>query len=124
LSMRSAPSWAWILRPSAVAMVKAHLADAILTTDYETTAWLRFTEPSVQVVQVNETQRYEGAPMAPAALLNGRLIYLAEFRRDQHHLVAQSFAYTGFPTQLQTPSSLWMIYPVGRPKSSPLGRMP
>jgi 4-amino-4-deoxy-L-arabinose transferase-like glycosyltransferase len=106
------------------AMVKAHLADAILTTDYETTAWLRFTEPSVQVVQVNEPQRYEGAPMAPAALLNGRLIYLAEFRRDQHHLVAQSFAYTGFPTQLQTPSSLWMIYPVGRPKSSPLGRMP
>jgi hypothetical protein len=108
----------------AAAMVKAHLADAILTTDYETTAWLRFTEPSVKVVQVNEPQRYEGAPMAPAALLNGRLIYLAEFRRDQHHLLAQSFAYTGFPTQLQTPSSLWMIYPVGRPKSSPLGRMP
>jgi hypothetical protein len=95
--MRSAPSWAWILRPSAVAMVKAHLADAILTTDYETTAWLRFTQPSVKVVQANEPQRCEGAATAPAALLNGRLIYLAEFRREQHHLVAQSFVYTGFP---------------------------
>jgi hypothetical protein len=126
LSMRSAPSWAWILRPSAVAaaMVKAHLADAILTTDYETTASLRFIQPSVKVVQANEPQRYEGAAMAPAALLSGRLIYPVEFRRDRHHLVAQPFAYTDFPTQLQTPSSFWMIFPVGCPKSSPLGRMP
>ncbi|HWX89070.1 MAG TPA: glycosyltransferase family 39 protein, partial [Rhizomicrobium sp.] len=106
------------------AMVKAHLADAILTTDYETTAWLRFTQPGVKVVQLNELQRYENAPAASPALLNGRLLYLAEFRRDQHQLVQQSFAYTGFPTQLQTPSSLYMIYPVGRPKSSPIGRMP
>ncbi|HMH64709.1 MAG TPA: glycosyltransferase family 39 protein [Rhizomicrobium sp.] len=108
----------------AAAMVKAHLADAIVTTDYETTAWLRFTQPQVRVVQLNEPQRYEGAPAASPALLNGRLLYLAEFRRDQHQLVGQSFAYTGFPTQLQTPSSLWMIYPVGQPKSSPLGRIP
>ena len=106
------------------AMVKAHLADAILTTDYETTAWLRFTQPGVKVVQLNEPQRYEGAPAASPALLKGRLLYLAEFRRDQHQLVQQSFAYTGFPTQLQTPSSLYVIYPVGRPKSSQIGRMP
>jgi 4-amino-4-deoxy-L-arabinose transferase-like glycosyltransferase len=106
------------------AMVKAHLADAILTTDYETTAWLRFTQPGVKVVQLNEPQRYEEAPAASPALLKGRLLYLTEFRRDQHQLVQQSFAYTGFPTQLQTPSSLYMIYPVGRPKSSQIGRMP
>jgi hypothetical protein len=36
----------------------------------------------------------------------------------------QAFAYLGFPTQLQTPSSLYMIYPVGRPKSSQIGRVP
>src|SRR5471030_1606633 len=66
------------------AMVKAHLADAILTTDYETTAWLRFTQPGVKVIQINETQRYDGAPVPAPALLNGRLMYLAEFRRDQH----------------------------------------
>jgi hypothetical protein len=106
------------------AMVKAHLADAILTTDYETTAWLRFTQPGVAVVQLNEPQRYGWAAAASPALLKGRLLYLAEFRRDQHQLLQQAFAYLGFPTQLQTPSSLYMIYPVGRPKSSQIGRVP
>jgi 4-amino-4-deoxy-L-arabinose transferase-like glycosyltransferase len=106
------------------ALAQAHLAEAIITTDYETTAWLRFTQPGVKVIQLTEPQRYPDAPAPPPALLNGRLFYLAEFRRDQHQLVQQSFAYTGFPTQLQTPSSLYMLYPVGRPKSSLLGKMP
>jgi 4-amino-4-deoxy-L-arabinose transferase-like glycosyltransferase len=106
------------------ALVKAHLADAVLTTDYETTAWLRFTQPDIKVVQLNETQRYGDAPAADTALLRRSLIYLVEMRRDQHVLVQQSFAYTGFPTQLQTPSSLYMVYPVGRPKVSSLGKMP
>jgi 4-amino-4-deoxy-L-arabinose transferase-like glycosyltransferase len=108
----------------AATLVKAHLADAILTTDYETTAWLRFTQPDIKVVQLNETQRYSDAPAADARLLSRSLIYLTEFRRDQHPLVQKFFAYTGFPTQLQAPSSLYMVYPVGRPKSSPIGKMP
>ncbi|HKB96515.1 MAG TPA: hypothetical protein VKB94_06665, partial [Rhizomicrobium sp.] len=108
----------------AATLVKAHLADAILTTDYETTAWLRFNQPGVQVVQLNEPQRYPDVPAADARLLNRPLIYLTEFRRDQHQLVQKFFAYTGFPTQLQAPSSLYMVYPVGRPKSSPIGKMP
>ena len=106
------------------ALVKAHLADAVLTTDYQTTAWLRFNYPGLKVVQLNEPQRYPDAPAAGTVLLARPLIYLAEFRRDQHFLVQKFFAYTGFPTQLQTPSSLYMVYPVGRPKSSQLGRMP
>jgi 4-amino-4-deoxy-L-arabinose transferase-like glycosyltransferase len=106
------------------ALVRAHLADAVLTTDYQTTAWLRFNHPGIKVVQLNEPQRYPGVPAADASLLARPLIYLAEMRRDQHFLVQKSFSYTGFPTQLQTPSSLYMVYPVGRPKSSPLGRMP
>jgi 4-amino-4-deoxy-L-arabinose transferase-like glycosyltransferase len=106
------------------ALVQAHLADAVLTTDYQTTAWLRFNHPDMKVVQLNEPQRYPDAPAADAALLARPLIYLAEMRRDQHLLVQRDFGYTGFPTQLQTPSSLYMVYPVGRPKSSPLGRMP
>jgi 4-amino-4-deoxy-L-arabinose transferase-like glycosyltransferase len=109
----------------AAAMVRARLADAILTSDYETTAWLRWSHPDLKVVQVNEQQRYPQAPPAPAALLSGRLIYLAELRRDQHPLVQRDFAYLGFPTQLQTPTSLYMLYPVGRPKTAaPLGKMP
>ena len=31
----------------AAAMVRGHLANAILTTDYETTAWLRFNQPGI-----------------------------------------------------------------------------
>jgi hypothetical protein len=106
------------------ALVKAHLADAVLTTDYETTAWLRFNQPDIKVIQLNEPQRYGDAPPADSPLLQRPLIYLAEMRRDQHLLVQRSFAYTGFPTQLQTPSSLYMVYPVGRPKVSSLGKMP
>lgn len=108
----------------AAAMVKAHLAEAIITTDYETTAWLRFNQPGVPVIQLNEPQRFPQAPSAGAELLKQPLIYLTELRRDQHPLVQRDFAYTGFPTQLQTPSSLYMVYPVGRPKSSSLGKMP
>ena len=122
----------------ATALVKAHLADAILTTDYETTAWLRFTEPGIKVIQVTEPERYGDAPPPPPDLLRGRLIYLAEFRRDQHSLIQAYFGYTGFPTQLQSrqgfymgravalqaPVSFYMIYPVARPKSSQIGKMP
>lgn len=108
----------------AAALIRAHLAEAIVTTDYETTAWLRFTQPGIRVIQVNEPQRYPDAPAPSLALLQGRLLYLTEFRRDQHHLVQRDFAYTGFPTQLQAPSSLYMLYPVGRPKSSQIGKMP
>lgn len=120
------------------ALVKAHLAGAVLTTDYETTAWLRFTQPGIKVIQVNEPQRYADAPAPSSALLKGRLVYLAEWRRDQHHLVQKDFAYMGFPTQLQAPSgfylghlvqhqpsaNLYMLYPVGLPRKSQIGKMP
>jgi hypothetical protein len=108
----------------AAALVRAHLAQAIVTTDYETTAWLRFTQPGVPVIQVTEPERYPDAPAPSSALLQSRLIYLTEFRRDQHQLVQRDFTYTGFPTQLQAPSSLYMLYPVGRPRSSQIGKMP
>ncbi len=106
------------------AISKARLADAILTTDYQTTAWLRFNQPQVKVIQVTEPQRYPNAPMADAKLLQGRLFYLAELRRDRHRELRSSFGYTGFPTQLQGPGTLFVLYPVGKPRSSEIGRMP
>ncbi|MDB5740007.1 MAG: hypothetical protein JWP16_1047, partial [Alphaproteobacteria bacterium] len=63
----------------AAVLVKAHMFDAILTTDYETTAWLRFTQPGLPVVQINETRRYSDAPVATNLR---RPVYLVEFRRD------------------------------------------
>lgn len=106
------------------ALVKAHVADAILTTDYETTAWLRFNHPQLPVVQVNEPQRYADAPAARATQLR-HPIYLVDLNRDQHPAVQQQFAYLGFPTQVQTKSGgLYMLYPARSPKSSLIGKMP
>jgi 4-amino-4-deoxy-L-arabinose transferase-like glycosyltransferase len=103
-------------------LVKAHMFDAILTTDYETTAWLRFTQPGLPVVQVNEPWRY---PDAPAASGLRRAAYLTELRRDQHPLVQQQFGYLGYPTQLQAPSGLlYMLYPAAQPRQPRIGRMP
>lgn len=106
------------------AISKARLADAILTTDYQTTAWLRFNQPHVKVIQVTETQRYPNAPAADAKLLSGRLFYLAEFRRDRQRALRKDFGYSGFPTQLQGPGALYVLYPVAKPKSSTIGKMP
>ncbi len=108
----------------AAALSRAHLADAILTTDYETTAWLRFQEPSLRVIQVNEARRYPDAPAPPAALLEGRLIYLTSLKRDRHKLLERDFAYTGFPTQIQGSGPPYMLYPVGKPKRLSIGKMP
>jgi 4-amino-4-deoxy-L-arabinose transferase-like glycosyltransferase len=96
------------------AISKARLADAILTTD----------QPDVKVIQVTETQRYPDAPAADAKLLGGRLFYLAELRRDRHRELRKDFGYSGFPTQLQGPGTLYVLYPVAKPRSSQIGRMP
>ena len=106
------------------AISKTGLADAILTTDYQTTAWLRFTQPDVKVIQVTEPQRYPDAPAADAKLLQGRLFYLVELRRDRLRELRASFAYTGFPTQLQGPGVLYLLYPVAKPRGSLIGKMP
>jgi 4-amino-4-deoxy-L-arabinose transferase-like glycosyltransferase len=108
----------------AAAITGAGLADAIVTTDYETTAWLRFYEPSVKVIQLNEPQRYPDAPAPSAALLKGRLIYLAALKRDRHELVVRDFAYTGFPTQIQGNGAPYMLYPIGKPRRLDVGKMP
>jgi 4-amino-4-deoxy-L-arabinose transferase-like glycosyltransferase len=106
----------------AAVLVKAHMFDAILTTDYETTAWLRFTQPGLPVVQINETRRYSDAPVATNLR---RPVYLVEFRRDHHALVQLQFGHVGFPTQLQSPSGgLYMLYPAAKPKFAQIGKMP
>jgi hypothetical protein len=73
---------------------------------------------------VNEPQRYPDAPAPPPALLKGRLIYLASLKRDQHKLLQQDFAETGFPTQIQGSGPPYMLYPVSGPKRAVIGKMP
>jgi 4-amino-4-deoxy-L-arabinose transferase-like glycosyltransferase len=63
----------------------------ILTTDYETTAWLRFYSP-LRVIQTNQIYRYPQAAAPSIAQLNGPLLYVAEQRRDKSATVAEHFA--------------------------------
>jgi 4-amino-4-deoxy-L-arabinose transferase-like glycosyltransferase len=101
--------------------------DAVLTTDYETTAWLRFYQPNVKVIQIDEPWRYPDAP-APGPLLKKRLLYLVEARRDRAGLVRQSFTGVGSPTAMRGESNsgspLYELFPVLGPKRMMLGEMP
>lgn len=106
------------------AKVRAQLADAILTSDYETTALLRFYHPQLKVIQINDSRRYPGAPSADSGLLHRRLLYVSDSKRDAHLLLHRFFNFVGFPTQLRTPAGLYCLYPVNGPKTSTLGKMP
>ena len=54
-------------------------AHAVLTTDYETTAWLRFYNPSLPVVAVRQPNRYLDSPAI--RLDRGPYLYLADTAR-------------------------------------------
>jgi 4-amino-4-deoxy-L-arabinose transferase-like glycosyltransferase len=64
---------------------------AVLTSDYETTAWLAFYG-HFPVIQVDESARWPDRPPPNAALLNQPLLYVAEDRRDRHALIGARFA--------------------------------
>lgn len=110
-------------------MVRAGIADAVLTSDYETTAWLRFYQPQLKVIQLNEAWRYPYAP-APGTLLNRKLVYLAESKRDQRDVLRNLFSQVAeMPTELRTqPKSgrliTYVLFLASGPKSSGFGRMP
>ncbi len=63
-------------------------ADAIVTTDYASTAWLAFYSP-FPIVSFGEDHRW---PDAPPALSAAPALYVAEDRRDQHERLAGCFA--------------------------------
>jgi hypothetical protein len=64
---------------------------AVLTSDYETTAWLAFYG-HFPVIQVDESARWPDRPPPNAALPNQPLLYVAEDRRDRHALLGAHFA--------------------------------
>jgi 4-amino-4-deoxy-L-arabinose transferase-like glycosyltransferase len=104
-------------------------AGAILTTDYETTAWLRFYEPSLKVVQLSEINRYPAAPMPSAALMQGPLLYFVERKRDRSDEVRKYYSSLLLATQLRigradSEIALYEIYLADAPKGPVPGRMP
>ena len=104
-------------------------AAAILTTDYESTAWLRFYEPGLKVVQLGEVYRYPNAPMPGADLTAKPLLYFVEKRRDQAGAVRKYFSSVSLATELAISRdgqelSRYEVYLVDMPKGPIPGRMP
>lgn len=104
-------------------------AAAILTTDYESTAWLRWYEPGLKVVQLGELDRYPTAPLATAALTALPLLYFVEKRRDRSDEVRKSFSQVSLATELAISRqgaelSRYEVYLVEAPKGPVSGRMP
>jgi hypothetical protein len=59
-------------------------ADAILASDYEMTAWLRFYAPTLRVIAVDQPGRYLDAPTVRAG--SGPLLYVTDREADRNLL--------------------------------------
>ena len=97
----------------------------IVTTDYQTTAWLRFYQPQMPVVQVGETFRY---PWGSAPVLTAPLYYLTEDKRDETSSLKPYFDIAA-PRLVDTmragyPVSHYRLYPLSAPKGALPGKMP
>jgi 4-amino-4-deoxy-L-arabinose transferase-like glycosyltransferase len=103
-------------------------AAAILTTDYETTAWLAFYS-KLPVVQINEDWRWQNAKAAPRALLAGRSLYVTPEKRDRSSILTAHFGTvtrTGTVERMRAGAIVerYSVYGVAGLKDRPLGRMP
>ncbi len=110
-------------------LVHHNLGKAVLTTDYESTAWLRFYEPGLKVIQLGEPERYPNAPTADPALTQGPLLYFVEERRDQKSEVAKYFSDFSLAAQLRIAKAggnlaLYNVYLADKQKAPFEGRMP
>jgi len=66
-------------------------ARAVLASDYETTAWLRFYAPRLPVIAVAQPNRYLEAP--DASVEGGPWLYLADRGRGQSRMVTGKFTF-------------------------------
>lgn len=105
-------------------------AVAIVTTDYESTAWFSFyLRGHPPVIQVNETWRYADAQAPDAALLSRPVLYVVEQRLDHEELLASHFAHvvevSRFDRQRHgVPIAHYVIYRASGWDGVPFGRLP
>jgi hypothetical protein len=104
---------------------KANGAEAIVTTDYASTAWFAFYS-AFPVVSVGEDYRWPDAKLAPTAPV---ALYVAEERRDLHARLAPCYG------SIQPIASLerrregiaiahYRVWRLSAPKMATCGRMP
>ena len=101
-------------------------ADAILTTEYASTAWFAFYGPG-PVVQIGEDYRWPDAPVPPASLFAHPVLYVSEVRHDRHDLIAAHFAQVREIARIDRtregiPIAHYVVYRVSG--GGPAGRMP
>jgi 4-amino-4-deoxy-L-arabinose transferase-like glycosyltransferase len=102
-------------------------ARAVLASDYETTAWLRFYAPQLAVIAVEQPNRYLEAP--GVQLDAGPWLYVADPGRAQNRVVTGSFAVaTERPDLARMRDSAaiarYELWQLDRPRSSLQGKKP
>jgi hypothetical protein len=102
--------------------------EPVLTSDYETTAWLRFYA-RLPVIQVNEEYRYPQAAMPSAGMLNHPLLYLAEQRVDKIVLLRAHFTSIRRLAEIDRKRggiviARYDVYRVAGLRGAPFGKMP
>ena len=71
----------------AAAQSLAERTEVAVTSDYETTALLRYYQPQLTVIQINDPQRYPWAPAPDATMLKRQMVYFTAKRRNQVDLI-------------------------------------
>jgi 4-amino-4-deoxy-L-arabinose transferase-like glycosyltransferase len=102
-------------------------AEAILTSDYATAAWLSFYGRN-PVVDIGEDYRWPDAPIPAAALLGKPALYVTEMRKDHHDILAAHFEHTTVVAHFDrfrkgVPIAHYVVYRVTGLKGRPPGRL-
>ena len=103
-------------------------ADAILTTDYASTAWFAFYT-RLPVVQIGEDYRWPNAASPSALLFDRPALYISETRRDRRDTIAAHFTEVREVARIDREQkgvavAHYVIYRVGGLKGAPPGRQP
>ena len=102
-------------------------AEAILTSDYATAAWLAFYG-SNPVVDLGEDYRWPDAPIPAVALLGKPALYVTEMRKDHHDILAAHFERATVVGHIDryrkgVPIAHYIVYRVTGLKGHPPGRL-
>jgi hypothetical protein len=100
-------------------------ARAILASDYEMTAWLRFYAPTLEVIAVDQPNRYLEAPQVRAG--QGPLLYVTD-RETDRNLLANFGTVTRLPDLVRArharPIAHYSLWQLTEPRRAIDGKMP
>ena len=108
----------------------AQHAQALLTTDYASTAWFAYyAKNHPPIVDIGEDFRWPGAPKPAPSLMEHPALYICELLRDRHDLVESHFARVVEIARIDRKQkgiaiAHYVVYRVSGLKGDPAGRMP